>query len=550
MAVRMNRRDFLASMAATGLASLTGCDAQSTTPLPPGKLLGTALETGHRLRERNLPPASETRHVPVLIVGAGIGGLSAGWKLAKAGFNDFLIVELEAGPGGNSRSGRNEVSAYPLASHYLPLPTLEATAVRELLAELGVLHGDARATHPVYDERYLCAMPQERLYRNGWWQEGVLPQNGVSAAEREQYRRFYVMMDDFKQRRDGKFRAFALPMELSSRAPDLLALDRLTMRDWLLAQGLDSLHLHWYVDYACRDDYGTGSAEVSAWAGIHYFACRDGEAQDAASDSVLTTPGGNGWLAEGLAQGIRARAGDRLLTGALAFRVAEENDGQMHVDLWLPAEQRTLRLIVGQLIWAAPLFLVPHVFVGNDALKAAARSYSHAPWLVANLTLSRFPEERAGSAMAWDNVLYDSPGLGYVVATHQQMRMTPGATVFTYYRALAGMTPQQGRAALHDTSREAWAEQILAELERPHPDIRQVTTRLDIFRNAHAMARPLPGLIWGDARRLFAADGARLRFAHADVSGFSLFEEAQYRGVLAAERTLRRMGVNFVTSLS
>jgi hypothetical protein len=40
-----------------------------------------------------------------------------------------------------------------------------------------------------------------------------------------------------------------------------------------------------------------------------------------------------------------------------------------------------------------------------------------------------------------------------------------------------------------------------------------------------------------------------LRFAHADASGFSLFEEAQYRGVLAAERTLRRLGVKFVSSL-
>ena len=50
------------------------------------------------------------------------------------------------------------------------------------------------------------------------------------------------------------------------------------------------------------------------------------------------------------------------------------------------------------------------------------------------------------------------------------------------------------------------------------------------------MARPTPGLIWGEARQLFAADSTHLRFAHADVSGFSLFEEAQYRGVLAAER--------------
>ena len=130
------------------------------------------------------------------------------------------------------------------------------------------------------------------------------------------------------------------------------------------------------------------------------------------------------------------------------------------------------------------------------------------------------------------------------------MRMRPGATVFTYYRALSSMPPQQARALLQVTSREDWAEQILADLERPHPDIRQVTTRLDVFRNAHAMARPLPGLIWGKARRRFAADGARLRFAHADVSGFSLFEEAQYRGVLAAERTLTRLGKRFTSSLS
>ena len=63
------------------------------------------------------------------------------------------------------------------------------------------------------------------------------------------------------------------------------------------------------------------------------------------------------------------------------------------------------------------------------------------------------------------------------------------------------------------------------------------------------MARPRPGLIWGEERRRFAADAPRLRFAHADVSGFSLFEEAQYRGVLAAERTLRRLGRHFVSSL-
>ena len=546
----MDRRDFLATLAAAGLTSLPGCGSPAKPPLPPGSRLGTSLDLGPLLREPNaLPPPSETRQVPVLIVGAGIGGLSAGWKLAKSGFSDFLMVELESEAGGNSRAGRNEVSAYPYAAHYLPLPTQESTAVRELLAELGVLQGDPYAPRPRYDETYLCAVPQERLYRNGWWQDGILPQNGISAAEREQYRRFHVLMETFKQRRDGAQRAFALTMEFSSRAPDLLALDQISMRDWLLAQGLDSPQLHWYINYACRDDYGTNASEVSAWAGIHYFACRNGEAQEATSDTVLTTAGGNAWLAQGMANSIRQAAGDRLMTGAVAFRVAEE-DGRINVDLWLPAEKRTLRLVAGQLIWAAPLFLVPYVFAGHEDLKSAARSFSHAPWLTANLTLLRHPDERAGAPMAWDNVLYDSAALGYVVATHQQMRVHPDATVLTYYNALSGQTPQQSRMLLQTASREDWAEQILADLERPHPDIRKITTKLDIFRDGHAMSRPVPGLIWGEARQRFADDSANLRFAHADVSGFSLFEEAQYRGVLAAERTLRRMNKPFTTSLS
>jgi len=46
-----------------------------------------------------------------------------------------------------------------------------------------------------------------------------------------------------------------------------------------------------------------------------------------------------------------------------------------------------------------------------------------------------------------------------------------------------------------------------------------------------------------------AAGSGRIRFAHADVSGLSLFEEANYRGVLAAERTLARLGVSFASSL-
>lgn len=549
----MHRRDFFRFMVGTGAAVLGGCSAPSTSAVPPGRLTGPSFSLGHLLRDDVLPEPTETFGVEVLIVGGGVGGLSAAWKLAKSGFKDFLLVELEEEIGGNSRSANNAVSEYPLSAHYLPLPPRSAKATRELLAELGVLQGDPDAGSPRYDERYLCFPTQERLYRNGWWQEGLVPEFGVGQAEQAQYRRFFDLMHYFRDRKDAGRAAFALPMELSSRSTDLLSLDKLSMQDWLLAQGLDSSNLHWYIDYACRDDYGTGIAQTSAWAAIHYFACRTGQAQDASHDTVLTSPGGNAWLAEGMAQSTATYAGNRVLYNAPVFRVQQTATKKHHeylVDLWLARENRAVRIRTRQLIWAAPFFLIPYVFTQHADLSLAARQFSHAPWLIANLTLSRLPEERGGTPIAWDNVIYDSPGLGYVVATHQRMQVKSGPTVLTYYLALTAVTPQAGRVLLQDKKREMWAEEILRELERPHPDIRAITTQMDIYRNGHAMVRPLPGLIWGGARSLFVDSYPGLHFAHADASGISLFEEAQFRGVLAAENVLAQLGKDVVSSLA
>ena len=532
----MRRREFLAASAAG--AALAACGGRTQPPLPPGSLSGPDDALGHRLRRHDFPAPGETRRVAVAIVGSGIGGLSSAWKLARAGCDDFVLLDLEAEPGGNSRAGRNAVSAYPLGAHYLPLPPREARATRELLAELGALHGDRDAAHPAYDERLLCHAPQERLYVDGYWQEGLWPTLGVPPAERDQYARFQDHVRELRLRRDGAGRrAFALPLELASRDPALLALDRLTMRDWLLAEGYTAPGLHWLVDYACRDDYGTAAAQTSAWAGLHYFASRDAEGL------VLTAPEGNAWLARGLA---RAAAG-RVLPRALAYRV-EPGRRETTVDVYLADEGRSLRLRARELIWAAPLFLLPHAFPALPSVwREALRGIDYAPWVVANLTLSAAPENRAGHPLAWDNVQRDSEALGYVVATHQQLRYAPGPTVITWYRALHDESYRNPRRLLHDRSQ--WAAEALADLTRAHPEIRETVTRLDVYRNAHAMIRPHPGRLWGGNRRPFVNGLPGIQFAHGDVSGLSLFEEANHRGVLAAERTLARLGVSFASSL-
>ena len=539
----MKRREFLASCAALAVA---GCADTKAAPLPPGELAGGSLALGHRLREGKFSEPIETRRTPVLIVGAGIGGLSAAWRLKRAGFRDFTLLEMESTAGGNSRHGANAVSAYPLGAHYLPLPTHEARAVRELLAELGALQGAPQAARPTYDEHMLCHAPQERLYLNGIWQEGLWPKLGVAASERAQYARFHERMAEFREARDGQGRrAFALPIAFSSPEPRWRALDRITMHQWLLDEGFDSPHLHWHVDYACRDDYGTDYRETSAWAAIHYFACRNGEAANAAADAVLTAPEGNGWIVKRLAP----RYADRTITGALACRL-EQDQRSVTADFLLARENRVVRYQADELIWAAPLFPLPRLAAAlPPELAAVAGGADHAPWLVANLTLAEPPHTGAGAPLAWDNVLHDSPALGYVVATHQRIAIAPGPTVLTYYHALSREAPKQARERLLATSREEWARQIFADLGRAHPELPHITQRLDVFRHGHAMIRPTPGTLWAPERQRLARGWQRVHFAHADVSGMSLFEEANHRGVAAAEAVLGRLGVRLGTTL-
>ena len=547
----MKRREFLASCAALGVAACTGEPA--TPSLPPGELSGSGFQRGHRLRqEQGAEPfsePSEIRHVPLLIVGGGVAGLSAGWKLQRAGFNDFLIAELEDRVGGNSRYGENAVSRYPLGAHYLPLPGLEARAVREMLADFGVLQGDPLALRPRYDERYLCATPQERLFQRGGWHDGLMPRFG-DAGEQQKIGEFQRRVEAWRTWRDrhGR-RAFAIPMEYSSRQPELLALDRITLGEWLRREGLECPALRWYLHYTSRDDFGTGIDAVSAWAGLHYFACRDGEAQNAAGDTVLTAPEGNGWLIRRLEERLRPH----LLCNAMATAIRTSKDGKhVEADLYLPADQRSLRIEAEQLIWAGPLFVLGHVWRNApDEIRRAAQTFEHAPWLVANLTLSEAPRTRSGAPLAWDNVLHDGAGLGYVVATHQQLRVRPGATVITYYRAFDDANVRATREKLLAAPREYWATEILRELAAAHPELREITQRLDVFHHGHAMIKPQPGLLWAtDSPRPHVGKSfGRIRIAHADLSGMSLFEEANYRGVAAAEQAMTALGVRFASSL-
>jgi hypothetical protein len=528
----LTRRTLLAGAALAGVGGACGRAAAIE-----GGVVGQGAPLGHRLRDAAPAPPSTVERTDVVVVGAGVAGLAAARHLLRAGVREVRVFELEATAGGNARAGASAVTAYPWGAHYLPLPGREAAAVRALLADFGVIQGFDRGGRPRYDERQLCHAPQERLFIHGRWQDGLFPHTGAGGDDFAQYEAFRGEMDRLRAWRDGAgLRAFATPR--AAGAPDAFAgLDRLSMADWLRARGWTSPRLRWYVEYACRDDYGTALADTSAWAGVHYYASRDPDPEY--GDVVLTWPEGNAWLTSRMAEPL----GDGLRTGALVVNV-EPADGRVAVDVYHAGTGAATRTLARQVILACPLFVAARVYrPWRERPPAFVRAFTYAPWLVANVHLDAAPAAGTGAPLAWDNVIYDSDSLGYVVATHQSLRRAAGATVATYYLPFAGQDPAAARRALLDTPWTGWRDRILRDLGRPHPSLARSVRRLDVTPYGHAMVRPSVGFVCGSARRQ-AAEALRgpVHLAHSDLSGFSLFEEAYHWGMRAGVRAAAGLG--------
>jgi monoamine oxidase len=520
------RRTLLAGAVAVAMGACGRAPAHEA----PATWLGASFARGHRLHTDrpafDFAGAGAPRRVDVLIVGAGVAGLAAARALARRGVDDVHLIELEDTPGGNSRGHHIDAQPCPLGAHYLPLPGRDAVEVAEWLHEIGLLRSEMGRT--LADERHLCHSPQERLFVDGAWHDGLLPPG--AAATLAQYRRFETALEAAR-----RAAGFTLPTERAGWSAVHDALDHVRFVDWLAAQGLHDERLRWYLDYACRDDYGAGIETVSAWAGLHYFASRHGfHAPGSANataerEAVFTWPQGNAWLVERLAAPFAA---ERLHLARTVLRV--QSDGARRVELWCHDElrNRVEHWQARAVVLAVPLFVAARLLASPPpALAAAAAMQPHAPWLVANVALGEPLLDRPfGAPPAWDNVRFASASLGYVDARHQGLQPVAGPTVLTSYWPLPA---RERPALLAETSPSGWARRVIDDLAVAHPDLPAKVRRVDLMRYGHAMSIPAPGVRSHAALRALAAQRGRVVFAHADLAGYSVFEEAFTHGTRA-----------------
>ncbi|MFT7625905.1 MAG: phytoene dehydrogenase-like protein, partial [Myxococcota bacterium] len=495
---------------------------QKTPPEPTvlqGEIQGNNASVGHRVRAGGLPaPTGDVQRRKVLIIGGGIAGLSAAWRLAEAGVDGVEVLELGEQAGGTSRAGRNDVSAFPWGAHYLPVPNPESRLVRRLCRDMGLVN-----ERGVFDARQLVAQPEDRVFFRGKWYPGLYLGVGSAQQDKDERHRFDGMVGSLRKKTgmDG-LPLFAIPVALSSNDPETRSLDTITAASFLDQQKLVGERIRAYVRYGCRDDYGADLDQVSAWAMLHYFCGRRPiEQPETKGTQFLTWPEGNAHIVAWLRDKASA-----LQTGMAAYKV--QADGQVQV---LDAEKnRTVTYQAEQVICATPNHVTHAITQGGRA-----RVLDQAPWLVVNLTLRERPGE-----VAWNNVIHDDTSVGFVDAGHQR-RDRHHATVWTWYEP---MLPTQ-RGALLSMSWQTAADRALDNIRRCFPRIRDVVQRADVWRWGHGTVIPKPGLIHGRELAEARAPMGRVHFAHTDLSGLPLFEEAQYRGVLAAEASMKALGVPF-----
>jgi hypothetical protein len=402
----------------------------------------------------------------------------------------------------------------------------------DLLHALDVIEKEDE-TGILYREEYLCFDPEERLLIHGEWHEGLIPTHGVPDPDREQIQAFLGFVQGLKTTAgsDG-LPAFHFPLSGASRDPQFTQWDQVTMEAFLVSRGWTSPYLLWYVDYCCRDDYGAGISRVSAWAGIHYFAARKGVARNAGENAVLTWPQGNHWLV----QGLNRLVGDGVRTGQMAIAVRNLEESA-ETDVYDAATHTTFTVESKAVICAMPQFVAGRIVQG----KTFDPIFQYAPWVVVNVTLSRLPQG-LGVALAWDNVAYGGRSLGYIVATHQRLDGFPGnETVITWYLPLDEKSPAEERQAALAKTKEDWQKIAREDLERMHPEIAQDIVEMEVWVWGHGMIIPVPGFITGLARLAAAAPLGNIHFAHTDLSGISVFEEAFAQGIRAAREVEEKM---------
>lgn len=571
----MSKQSRRAMLKALGLGAV-GASLSWAGTLPPihegrpldeidGSIVGEDVSLGHRWRDGAFVPRDQTPKefaADVVIVGAGIAGLTTAWCLARAGMKRVLLLERASQHGGLAVAGQHQGRAFPWGAHYVDPPDRGAKALLKIYEDLKIVIGrHPKDGRPICDPRYIVKPPHYNVYADGAWSRGIVPWHIVPPEEYEMIQAFARELERMAALRDAQGRRyFGYPLEALSTDASYRALDRITMLEYMRRNGWDSPILLWSINDRCIDEFSVPIDRISAWAGIQYYASVEplkrlatpaGFPRDpivekiSPSDRKMSWPNGNAFLADGLRRHLPK---DAIRTHAMVLRLRNVPDGVV-VDYLDTRTMQQHAVKARMAVFAAPKFMASRCIPELSARRRKEFGLlEYVPWIVASLHCRKRPRFPRKVPIAWENLRFRSWSQGFINPQH--LLATPPAAnkphTFVFYASLASQPAIERRELLRE-GWEFWTRQILDEVERMNPSLVRLLTRIDIMRWGHAMHIPTPGYLFGSTREAMKRPCGRIYFSHCDVAGPAVFEQVTYRGVEVAEQLMKALSHPFTS---
>ena len=122
---------------------------------------------------------------------------------------------------------------------------------------------------------------------------------------------------------------------------------------------------------------------------------------------------------------------------------------------------------------------------------------------------------------------------------HQNLNQNIGEKVITYYRSFSTENCKNARKELLKMNDEDLKKLVLNDLKIAHPLIEDFILEMEFHKIGHAMIAPVPNQIFGkESEKARESIEGKIFFAHTDLSGISIFEEAFHQGRNAAKQML------------
>lgn len=499
----MNRRNFIrASSLLTLPLLLKSCQWDWGTASYP-IVVNSDASTGHLLMKSGTFQKVKIANIETLIVGGGIAGMSAAYSIKDS---DFLLCELSSNLGGSSSKDDFNNISFSQGAHYdLAYPDYYGEEVLQMFEELNIItHLPWRNAWGFVDQQHIITHRR----KNHCFIDGVHRKEVLEEGETK---------DKFLKLISPYLGQMNLPTRLiHSDLQHLNGIDFISFLEKSMSLTPEFIR---GLDYHMKDDYGSGSANVSALAGIHYFMCRPYYNEIV---ELFSPPEGNSYFINKMAQKVNA---EQLLTDHLVKSIKEEKEG-FAVEIIDAKQQLIKTLNVKKVIYAGQKHALKYIYPeGHELFK----TNTYAPWMVVNI----ITDNKLPTPGYWQNEMLteDNTLMGFVDSNTQHMSSDKHRVLTAYY-----CLPPGSRNDLinSETNKIQIAEMTVNHLSKYFGmDISSHVQKVHIKAMGHAMAIPTPGFLYDDKNQY--RKNKNLVYAGVDNGRLPLLYEAVDSGVMASK---------------